>query len=730
MNRRMLADRVAAQVVGLGGLGVVLAVFFIAFYLIKEAAPLMAEPELGADGPSLSAPPAMIGGAEKFTDASWRIFPDGRLQLHSFRDGALIEEVEPLDLAEGEVLAEAKLTVDQGSLIFATTQGRIGILELSFVTSFEGETANQESRRQEFGALDVFWFVEDAQAEAPIAIDALHGDAEARLNAWAVASYADGRVVLWRGQPRYNALEDETTWRMRSQEHQFEQPASCVVLFERGRFFATVGDRVHGIGPADKFAGLEILGSETASGEIVVARELIGRGSAILGTADGVLSRWLFQPTLDDEAIRPIALQKYEQSVAGLIDILPSARQRVFLAQGRGAVMVGQGTAGTSLTTFELGDNIAWMNIAPREDYLLVARTDNSFEAIPLNLGFPEVTAKTLFGKLTYEGLPEPAYTWQSTGGSDQYEPKISLVPLILGTIKGTIWALLPSIPLAVAGALYCARFLRGRSRETLKPFVELLAGIPSVILGFVGGLYLAPALEDRLLALFLLPLVLAAATMAMGWFWARMPLRRRQRLHEGTAVYSLVPVYMVLGALVIWLAPSIELAIFDTSFSRWSVQTFDIPFEQKNAIVVGLAMGFAVTPLIFTLAEDAFRNVPQTLADASLALGATPWQTARRVIEPPARPGVIAAIMLGLGRAVGETMIVLMATGGTAITEWNPLQGFRALSANLATELPEAPKGDSLYRTLFLSAVLLFALTFVINTLAEVVRVRGRKDL
>ena len=389
MNRRMLADRVAAQVVGLGGLGVVLAVFFIAFYLIKEAAPLMGEPELGADGPSLSAPPAMIGGAENFTDASWRIFPDGRLQLHSFRDGALIEEVEPLDLAEGEVLAEAKLTVDQNSLIFATTQGRIGILELSFLTSFEGDTANQESRRQEFGALGVFWFVEDAQAEAPIAIDAMHGDAEARMNAWAAASYADGRVVLWRGQPRYNALEDETTWRMRSQEHQFEQPATCVVLFERGRFLATVGDMVHGIGPADKFAGLEILGSEMAGGEVVVARELIGRGSAILGTAEGKLSRWLLQPTLDDKAIRPMRLQEFKKTIPDLIDILPSARQRVFFAQGKDTVMVGQGTAGKSLTSFELGENIAWMNIAPREDYLLVARTDSSFEGDSLGPGFP-----------------------------------------------------------------------------------------------------------------------------------------------------------------------------------------------------------------------------------------------------------------------------------------------------------------------------------------------------
>ena len=378
----------------------------------------------------------------------------------------------------------------------------------------------------------------------------------------------------------------------------------------------------------------------------------------------------------------------------------------------------------------ELDADIAWMNIAPREDYLIFARTGGAFEAVPLDLGFPEVTSSALFSKLTYEGLPEPAYTWQSTGGSDEYEPKISLVPLIIGTIKGTIWALLPSIPLAVAGALYCARFLRGRSRETIKPFVELLAGIPSVILGFVGGLYLAPALQDRLLALFLLPLVLAVATMGLGAFWARMPLRRRKTLHEGTAVFALVPLYLVLGAIVLWLSPSIELAIFDASFSRWAVAYFDIPYEQKNAVVVGLAMGFAVTPLIFTLAEDAYRNVPQTLADASLALGATPWQTALRVIEPPARPGVIAAIMLGLGRAVGETMIVLMATGGTAITDWNPLQGFRALSANLATELPEAPKGDSLYRTLFLSSLLLFSLTFVINTLAEVIRVRGRKDL
>lgn len=730
MDRRQLADRIAAQVVGLGGVGVVLAVFFIAFYLIKEAAPLAAKPKLGSDGPAISAPPALIGGAELFTDASWRLFEDGRLQLHSLRDGSLIEEVAPLGLEEGEAVDIAKLSVKQTELAFSTTAGRIGVLKLAFTTSFEGETANADTRRQAFGDLEVFWFVEEAQDTAPLAIDAVLGDAEAKTNGWMLASYEDGRVALTRAQPRYNALEDATTWRMRSREHVFDEPANQVILLERGRFFASTGDTVHGVEPADKFAGLTLLGSEPAGGgRVVAARELIGRGSAIFGTEDGTLSRWLLQAT-DDQPIAPIRLQEYATKVPNLIDILPSARQRVFLARNEEFGLVAQGTSGVSLTTFEFEPGVAWMNLAPREDYLIVAGTDETFEAIPLDLGFPEVTTTALFGKLTYEGLPTPAYTYQSTGGSDEYEPKISLIPLIIGTIKGTIWALLPSIPLAVAGALYCARFLRGRARETIKPFVELLAGIPSVILGFVGGLYLAPALQDRLLALFLVPLVLAGATMLMGWLWARLPLRRRQRMHEGTAVFGLVPVYLVLGGLMLWLSPGIEVALFDTSFSRWAVEYFDIPYEQKNAVVVGLAMGFAVTPLIFTLAEDAYRNVPQTLADASLALGATPWQTARRVISPPARPGVVAAIMLGLGRAVGETMIVLMATGGTAITEWNPLQGFRALSANLATELPEAAKGESLYRTLFLSSLLLFALTFVINTLAEVIRVRGRKDL
>jgi phosphate transport system permease protein len=138
--------------------------------------------------------------------------------------------------------------------------------------------------------------------------------------------------------------------------------------------------------------------------------------------------------------------------------------------------------------------------------------------------------------------------------------------------------------------------------------------------------------------------------------------------------------------------------------------------------------MGFAVIPIIFAISDDALSNVPANLSAASLALGATRWQTVARIVLPAASPGIFAAVMIGLGRAVGETMIVLMATGNTPVLDWNAFNGFRTLSANIAVEIPEAPQGGTLYRTLFLSAVLLFAVTFLINTAAELVRERIRR--
>jgi phosphate transport system permease protein len=163
-----------------------------------------------------------------------------------------------------------------------------------------------------------------------------------------------------------------------------------------------------------------------------------------------------------------------------------------------------------------------------------------------------------------------------------------------------------------------------------------------------------------------------------------------------------------------------------------WVVGGIDFSYAdtyvQRNALIVGFIMGFAIIPIIYTIAEDALTTVPDHLRSASLAAGATPWQTAIRVVVPTAMSGLFSAVMIGLGRAVGETMIVLMAAGNTPILKMNIFEGFRTLAANIAVEMPEAPRDSSHYRVLFLAALTLFIMTFFINTAAEVVRQRFRK--
>lgn len=188
-----------------------------------------------------------------------------------------------------------------------------------------------------------------------------------------------------------------------------------------------------------------------------------------------------------------------------------------------------------------------------------------------------------------------------------------------------------------------------------------------------------------------------------------------------------LIPVICFVGWFSFAISPMIEVALFDGNTRQFITNELGITFDQRNALVVGIAMGFAVIPNIFSIAEDAIFSVPRHLSNGSLALGATPWQTLTRVVLLTASPGIFSAIMIGLGRAVGETMIVLMATGNTAIMEWSVFEGMRTLAANIAVEMPESAIGSSHYRVLFLAAFVLFVFTFIFNTIAEVVRQRLR---
>jgi phosphate transport system permease protein len=174
-------------------------------------------------------------------------------------------------------------------------------------------------------------------------------------------------------------------------------------------------------------------------------------------------------------------------------------------------------------------------------------------------------------------------------------------------------------------------------------------------------------------------------------------------------------------------LSDPIQAAFFGGDMRVW-LDGQGVNFDQRNALVVGIAMGFAVIPTIFSIAEDAVFAVPKSLSQGSLALGASPWQTLVRVVLPTASPGIFSGTMIGFGRAVGETMIVLMATGNTPIMDFNIFEGFRTLSANIAVELPEAEVHSTHFRILFLAALVLFMFTFVLNTSAEYVRQKLRE--
>jgi len=158
-----------------------------------------------------------------------------------------------------------------------------------------------------------------------------------------------------------------------------------------------------------------------------------------------------------------------------------------------------------------------------------------------------------------------------------------------------------------------------------------------------------------------------------------------------------------------------------------WLGDSLGLHYDQRNSLVVGIAMGVAVIPTIFSITEDAIFSVPKNLTFGSLALGATPWQTLIYVVILTASPGIFSAVMIGMGRAVGETMIVLMATGNTPVMDFSVFQGMRTLAANVAVEMPEAEVASTHYRILFLAALVLFIFTFMFNTVAEIVRQRLR---
>ncbi|WP_408004440.1 ABC transporter permease subunit [Pseudomonas schmalbachii] len=527
-----------------------------------------------------------------------------------------------------------------------------------------------------------------------------------------------------------NMLTGETTLEQEQIElPQIAEPVKAIYLDPRKQWLYVINGRAH----ADVFDlhSRQLNGRykllDDASAEVTASGQLLGGISLMIGDSTGGIGQW-FMARGEDGEPRLSHVRDFKLDDQPIASIASEQRRKGFLALDRqGNLGVFHSTAHRKLLVENVAPEAGQMALSPRANRLLLEQ-GGELKRLSLHNPHPEVSWSALWGKVWYESYDKPGYVWQSTAATTDFEPKLSLSPLTFGTLKAAFYAMILAAPLAIAAAVYTAYFMAPGMRRKVKPVIELMEALPTVILGFFAGLFLAPYVEGHLPGIFSLLILTPLGILLAGLLWSRLPERIRLSLPAGWEAAMLIPVVLVVGVFALWMSPHMEAAFFGGDMRLWISHDLGITYDQRNALIVGLAMGFAVIPNIFSIAEDAIFSVPRSLTYGSLALGATPWQTLTRVVILTASPGIFSALMIGMGRAVGETMIVLMATGNTPVMDMNIFQGMRTLAANVAVEMPESEVGGTHYRVLFLSALVLLSFTFVMNTLAELIRQRLRK--
>jgi phosphate transport system permease protein len=711
-------DRAAVFVITLGGLSVVVGVLGILVFIAAEALPMFrsagldARPAVTLVDAATEVPDGMRAVAtDEYGRYVGSVEPDGTLKFRNLSDGSFAQVVPIPGLTPGTPIVSSSRSVLGGFIAAGTGDGRVALMTVRYTPQYDqsrisGLTIDVRDR----GIADV-----DPKRRPVQQVD-YHEENDERIVA---AIVGEREIVLWRKGESGEAVRASVSVanNQRVRQVRVGRRGSITAGTDDGKLYHWILEE------QPRLADIVTVADEP----ITALEYLIGGTSLVVGTKGGGLSSW-FPAAVGDGAEHMVRGHTYEPQGAPVVSLAPSPRDRSFAAAGAdGSLVVRHQTSERTLARRKLDRPAGRLVISPKADAILAVGADR-VQPFSFSNPHPEVSWRSLFGKTWYESYAEPEYVWQSSSGTDDFEPKLSLVPLVFGTIKGTLYALLFAVPLAVLGALYTSQFVHPTLKAKLKPTVEIMAALPSVVIGFLAGLYLATVVEKYLVAVFLMMVLMPIFGTSGFLFWRLMPRSVSQRLRPGMEVFLIIPLLIAAGWTAVAIGPWTELAFFGGDARSWISTTLGLTYDQRNCLVVGLAMGFAVIPIIFTIAEDAFTSVPSSLTAASLALGASRWQTAVRVVLPTASPGVFSAVMIGFGRAVGETMIVLMATGNTPVMDWSIFNGIRTLSANIAVEIPEAPHGGTLYRTLFLAAALLFVITFIINTIAEVIRQRLRE--
>jgi len=730
LRRVKLIDRFAVGFITFGGLFVIVAVLFIFVFMLGESLPLFRPATGEAKGtvdlaavPPLEYSPApvvrseagrrLVMGTDEYQRYFYEVLSDGRTSFWTI-DGSFSRQLPPTSVGQAKVRSASRsLTGDFVAL--GTEDGHVSLQQVTFVPRY----ADQKLVDLDLSVRDRGFVAIDGQGR-PLR-EVAYEENEGRKTVLAVP--ADDTVLVWR-------TDDEGT------EHRAElktRDGEKITHVRTGRSDTAVASTEMGnLYHWELLPEVRLTEVAHVSEQPITALEYtLGNITLIVGDARGELSGWFRVREKDEDTdLHFVKAHAYPGQGVAIAAIGASTRDKSFVTAGNdGSLVLRHMTSERSVVSFPpTGNPVDAVLLTPKMDGIIVKQADGRLARYEISAPHPDVSFRALFGKVWYEGYRKPEYVWQSTGGTDDFETKFSLVPLIFGTIKGTFYALLFAIPLAIMGALYTSQFMHPTIKARVKPTVEIMAALPSVVVGFIAGLWLASRVEREIVPVLLMIVVLPLFGTLGILVWGSLPRAFRDRLRPGTELAAILPLLLLGAAVALAIGPWFQSALFSGDFRLWLNRAMNVVYDQRNSLVVGLAMGFAVIPIIFTIAEDSFTSVPQHLTAASLALGASRWQTATRVVLPTASPGIFSAVMIGFGRAVGETMIVLMATGNTPVLDWSIFNGMRTLSANIAVEIPEAPYGGTLYRTLFLAGLVLFFMTFFVNTLAEIVRQRLRE--
>ncbi|HDQ39602.1 MAG TPA: ABC transporter permease subunit [Desulfonatronum sp.] len=729
---RAVKDVGAKYFVSSSGLGVVLALALIFIFLFAELAPIFAPAEVDVSTtyivPGGVDQQTLLLDMDRYQEVGVRYRKDGMVVFFDLASGDPLEQV-AIPLPEGTRITSHAHGEPRSNLVaLGLSDGSVMLVRHDFDLDWTDDIRTVLPKLEfPFGA-------------EPVAVDDRHGllshlAVQQGAGGTALAAVTeDNRLLLSLLSAQVSFMTGETV--VDAARYDLGQaPGDVVNILISSNwsnlFLSDQGGTLHYydiMQPKKTRLAHSLKVVSDSSVSITAMDFLLGTVSIALGRSDGSLSQY-FLVRDENNNYFITHVRDFERHHAAITALATEYTRKGFAAaDASGMVGLHYPTSSRTLLLKKVVDRpIETLAFSPTNTALLLQDGASQVRLLDVFNPHPEASFKALWQKVWYEGRAGPDYVWQSSSASDEFESKYSQMPLTLGTLKASLYAMLMAIPLAILGAIYAAYFMSPRLRAIVKPSIEVMEALPTVILGFLAGLWLAPFMENNLPAVFSIILLMPPMIVITAFIWSRLPKSVRLFVPDGWEAVLLVPMLLVLGWACISISPFLEIWFFHGSARQWLTDV-GITYDQRNALVVGLAMGFAVIPTIFSIAEDAIFNVPKHLTQGSLALGATPWQTVTRVVLLTASPGIFSAIMIGFGRAVGETMIVLMATGNSPVMNFNIFEGMRTLSANIAVELPETAVGSTHYRILFLAALVLFALTFIVNTAAEMVRQHLRR--